>query len=67
LPGAMVRAFDKNNTVLFEVLTDANGDIATQDLIEYTRTAQARLSILPSPWRRRRPVMHQTPANCRSP
>jgi parallel beta-helix repeat protein len=47
LQGTQVRAFDKNNNLLFNVLTDANGDIGTQEVFEYTRTSSGQTFYTP--------------------
>ena len=47
LPGTRVRALDKNNNVLFDVLTNVQGDIATQEVYEYTRTGSSQTFYTP--------------------
>ena len=58
LTGRPGESLDKNNTLLFDVLTDASGDIETQDVLEYTRTGSSQTFYTPISWRRQRPVMY---------
>jgi parallel beta-helix repeat protein len=47
LSGARVRAFDTADVLLFDVLTDATGNIATQDVLEYLRGPASTVSYAP--------------------
>jgi parallel beta-helix repeat protein len=47
LGSARIRAFDKTNTLLFDVLTDASGDIKTQDVLEYTKKGSTQTFYTP--------------------
>jgi parallel beta-helix repeat protein len=47
LQDAQVRAFDQQNNLLFTVMTDASGNIATQEVFEYTRTSSLQTFYTP--------------------